>query len=229
MNNDVLNDKEQSFLKGISKVISILASIGKFLLYFAIVSLVICMLVIPKFMRNLKAYDDKIVLSYSEEKVTLVKEDDSLVKVYVNDKEQSKIKDVKGFDDLYKLINKHSNKTLIGYSEALILIVILYIYLISLALKHLSKLFKNINKEETPFIEDNVVHLRKMGLYMAAMVIIPPIVSVIFHACTDLKFNFSLDISSAVEALFVIALSYIFKYGCSLQKGSKKTIYNIKE
>lgn len=225
----ILDKKEQSKLKGLSKVIAILASIGKFFLYLGIVSIAVCMLIIPNFMKNLKTYDNTIELTYSKETIKMVKESSTLVKVYVNDKEQSKFTETKGFDELKKMLNKHSNKTLIGYSEALLLIVILYMYLITLVLKHLGTLFKNINKGQTPFTLDNVQHMQKMGLYMIAAIILPPLASLIFYICTDYDLNMSLNLVDVVEILFVYAMSFVFRYGYNLQEGSKKTIYDDEE
>lgn len=229
MNNNMLEVKEQKFLKVISKIVAILASIGKICIYIGIVSLIICMLLIPKFMKNLKAYDNKIEISYSQEKITLTKESSDIVRVYVNDKKEDKIKDINGFDDLYKIVSKHSNKTLIGYSEAFILIIILYMYLISLVLKYLSKLFKNISNNETPFIIENVTYLRKMGLYMLLIAILPSLISLVFYLFTKYHLGIDLNISNIIEALIVLAMSLIFKYGCALQSNSKKVMYDIKE
>ena len=223
-----LEVKEQSYLKGISRFIAVISVVGKFLLYFAIVVLIMCMLLIPSLMKDLKAYDNKIELTYSEEKVSLVKNDEDVV-VYVNDKKQSSINDVSGFDNLYKVISKHSNRTLIGYSEAFILVAILYLFIVSLILNHLSKLFKNISKEDTPFTLDNVNHLRKMGLYMVSIIIIPFITSLLFSIFTDYKLHINLNFAKIVETLIVIALYYIFKYGLNLQNDSKKKIYDDKE
>ena len=81
-----LEVNEQKFLKGISRFISIVATIGRFLLYFAIFAVVVCMLLAPKFLKDIKAYDNKIELSYNKDKISLVKESDDEVRVYVNDK-----------------------------------------------------------------------------------------------------------------------------------------------
>lgn len=221
-----LEVNEQKFLKGISRFISIVATIGRFLLYFAIFAVVVCMLLAPKFLKDIKAYDNKIELSYNKDKISLVKESDDEVRVYVNDKKQSTIKDMEDYDKLYKVVKNHSSKTLTNYSEAVLLIAILYIFIVSMILTHLSKLFKNISKEETPFIMDNVIHLRKMSLYMIVTLVLPIIISLVFALCTGYKLHITLNISGIVEALFVMAMSIIFRYGCVLQNKSTNTIYD---
>ena len=221
-----LDKNEQTKLKGLSKVISILAIIGKFFLYFGIVSIILCMIIAPTFIKRIKTYDDKIELTYSQETLSIVKDSSSTVRIYVNDKEQSKIMDEKEFNDLKKVLDKHSNKTLIGYFEAIALIIILYMYLISLVLKHLERLFKNINKGQTPFTLDNVKHMEKMGLFMIAAIVLPSLTSLIFYIVTDYNFNISLNFVDIVEILFVFAMSFVFRYGYILQEDSKKTIYD---
>lgn len=134
--------------------------------------------------------------------------------------------DEKEFNNLKKVLDKHSNKTLIGYFEAIALIIILYMYLISLVLKHLERLFKNINKGQTPFTLDNVKHMEKMGLFMIAAIVLPSLTSLIFYIVTDYNFNISLNFVDIVEILFVFAMSFVFRYGYILQEDSKKTIYD---
>ena len=84
-------------------------------------------------------------------------------------------------------------------------------YLIILVLKHLGTLFKNINKGQTPFTLDNVQHMQKMGLYMIAAIILPPLASLIFYICTDYDLNMSLNLVDVVEILFVYAMSFVFR------------------
>ena len=218
--------EEQSKLKGLSKVISFLANLGRICIFIGIGAIILCMLIMPTIIKHVKTYDNTIELKYSEETLKIVRESDEQVRVYINDKKEDKITDVEGFDKLYKVLDKHSNKTIIGYFEAIFLLIILYMYLANLVLKHLSKLFKNIKNGDTPFTLDNVDHMKKMGIYMIAAIVLPPLFSIIFNACTDLEFNLSFDLIDIVQILFVFAMAFVFRYGYNLQEDSKKTIYD---
>lgn len=224
-----LNKKEQSKLKTLSKIIAVIAKIGRIFIYIGIISLLVCMIVVPSALKHVKAYDNKIEFKYDKDTVLLVKDETDKVKVIVNDKKSDTIKDVKGFDKLYSAISNHSNKVLIGYSEAFLLLIILYMYLISLVLKHLEKLFKNISRGDTPFTLDNVDHMRRMAIYMIVAIVVPPIVSLLFSIFTDLDVNISFDLIDVVQILFIYAMSFVFRYGYKLQEDSKKTIYDDEE
>ena len=226
MSKVVLNKKEQNILKGLSRVISFFAMIGRVFIYIAIVAFIFCMLISPKIIKHVKTYDNTIELKIGDEKMTMVKETNSKVVVYHNDKKESKMENVTSFDNLKKMFDKHSNNTIIGYSEAFLLLMILYLYIISLILKHLGKLFTNINGGETPFTLDNVEHMKKMGIFMIAAIIMPAVISIIFKLFTDVDLDLSLSLIDVVQILFIMSMTLIFKYGYSLQDGSKKTIYD---
>lgn len=224
-----IETKDQNKLKIISKVLNVLSNIGRVFIFIGMFSLIICMIMVPTFIKHTKAYDDKIVFKYSGEKLSIVKEDSEKISFYINDKKESKSDDIYFFNYVRDVLLNHSNNELIGIAEAVILLVILYLYLISLILKHLSGLFKNINNEDTPFTLDNISHLNKMSIYMVFAFVLPIISSNLFALFTDLSFNFRFSIIDVIQILFVISISIIFKYGYELQSNSKKKIYDDNE
>lgn len=226
MSKVVLNKKEQNMLKGLSRVISFFAVVGRIFMYIAIVAFIFCMLISPKIIKHVKTYDNTIELKIGDEKMTMIKETNSKVVVYHNDKKESKMENVTSFDNLKKMFDTHSHSTIIGYSEAFFLLMMVYLYIISLILKHLGKLFNNVSAGETPFTLENVEHMKKMGIYMITAIIMPSVISIIFKLFTDVDLDLSLNIIDIVQILFIMSMTLIFKYGYILQDGSKKTIYD---
>lgn len=229
MAKETLEINEQKGLKGLSKVISFISNLSRVFIYIGIVSLILCMLLVPTFMKHVKTTDNEIIFSYSKEKVSLVKNESNQVKLVVNDKEEEKIDDAVVFNKIKKVLDKHSTNTLIGYIDAIILLLILYMYLITLVLKHLGRLFKNISNDKTPFTLDNIDHMKKMGIYMIIAILLPTISSILFNIFTDIDLRLRFDLIDIVQILFILAMRIIFKYGFILQESSKKTIYDEEE
>ena len=129
--------------------------------------------------------------------------------------------DYKAFKKFRSILNDYSKKELVGYTEAGLILLISYLYLIILVLKHLAKLFKNINEESTPFTLENVDHMAKMGRYMIAVILLPIIASILYSVFADIDINIDFGIVSVMEILFVLAMSIIFKYGYSIENSNK--------
>ena len=92
-------------------------------------------------------------------------------------------------------------------------------------LKHLEKLFENINKGDTPFTLENVNHIKKMSYFMIACIIISGIGEGILESAVRSEFSFGLEMFDIVEILFLYVLSYIFEYGYEIQKDSNGKMY----
>ena len=90
------------------------------------------------------------------------------------------------------------------------------------------KLFKNIRTKETPFIEENVLHLRKMAKLMVVAIVLTVISGAIINAISGYDMSNSLKEYSLFEILALFILSYIFEYGVELQKSSKKKLNETK-
>ena len=222
-----LDNNSQSKLKALSKIIEVIAKIGRIAIYICIPFIIFAAIITPVVINHTELKDDEIVFKYKDDKVTIKVEDDK-VEVYHNDKkvDGEKDGDVAAFNSVKKVLDKYSNKQLIGYVEAGFILMLTYLILIILILKHLGKLFKNIRVGDTPFTLDNVEHMRKMSIYMISLIILPIITSILYQLVANIDLSISFSLVSVIEMLFVMAMSYIFKYGYELQSDSKKKMYD---
>ena len=227
MSKEGLDKNSQNNLKSLSKIIEIIAKIGRIAIYICIPFIIFVAIITPVVINHTELKDDEILFKYEDDKVTIKVEDDK-VEVYHNDKkvDGEKDGDVVAFNSVKKVLDKYSNKQLIGYVEAGFILMLTYLILIILILKHLGKLFKNIHVGETPFTLDNVEHMRKMSIYMISLIILPIITSILYQLVADINLSISFSLVSVIEMLFVMAMSYIFKYGYELQSDSKQKMYD---
>ena len=223
MSKKVFEEKDKSMLKGLSKFIYVIATIGKVCIYIAIPFLILTMIILPIIFNNTKVVNNNIVFTYRDDTVEMNDIGNNKIEIRHNGKiiDEDDHEDYKVFKKYRNTLNKYSKKELIGYTEAGLILLISYLYLIILVLKHLAKLFKNIKDEGTPFTLDNVDHMTKMGKYMIAVILLPIIASILYSVFADIDINFDFGIISVMEILFVLAMSMIFKYGYSVENSSK--------
>ena len=127
-----VTEKDKKMLKGITKF-----------LYILFKSLV------PTIVKHVKIDNNKITMNYRKSSYEMRIVDKKTV-IYADGEKVGTEKDTEVYDFVNKYFNKYSNKQLIGYSEAYLIIVIAYMYLSSIVLKLSEKLFKNINTNKTP-------------------------------------------------------------------------------
>ena len=224
-----LDKRSQNKLKGLSKIIAVFAKIGRICLYVALPFIVLAMICMPILIKNTTVSESSLIFEYKNDKISMIEKEGKL-EIYHNDeKMKSTSEDMKGYKTYRKAFDKYSKKQLIGYIEAGFIFIITYLILILLILKHLGKLFKNIHQGLTPFTLDNVEHMRMMSIYMISAIVLPMIASVLYQLCAEIDINVSFGIIDIVEILFVLSMSFVFKYGYSLQSESKTTIYDEEE
>jgi len=88
-------------------------------------------------------------------------------------------------------------------------------------------LFANIEKEGTPFTDPNVKQLVNIGIISLVQAFaVPIIVGIVINATgtTALFGDSSSSGASLIMALFVFAMSLVFKYGVELQKEADTTL-----
>lgn len=218
-----LDEKDKSMLKGLSKLIYVFATIGKICIYIAIPFLVLTMIILPVIFNNTKVVNNNIIFTYRNDTVEMNDVGNNKIEIRHNGKivDEDDHEDYKAFKKYRNILNDYSKKELIGYTEAGLILLISYLYLIILVLKHLAKLFKNINEESTPFTLENIDHMAKMGRYMIAVILLPIIASILYSAFADIDINIDFSIVSVMEVLFVLAMSIIFKYGYNIENNKK--------
>jgi uncharacterized protein YacL len=99
--------------------------------------------------------------------------------------------------------------TAIGGLRAITIIALaagcVYSILSAIILFILSSLFKTTARDKTPFVEENVKRLKKIGILL--------IVGSLLLGLTNLIFAFA-----------VFALAYVFQYGTELQRAADETL-----
>lgn len=198
-------------MKGISKFISLVAKIVRIICLVCLPVIIISMLFFPYLINKIDIKDNEISIK-GNDNISLVEEQDKIV---------LKINGITLFDESKELINNHiinvlnnNSKTLIiGYIEVAFLTLLITVYLISLILKHLNNLFKNLYLGETPFTLENVNHIKKMAWLMIVAIILPTIGGMIFNNLLTAETNIDFELFDIVEILFLFSLSYVFEYG----------------
>ena len=218
-----LNERDHKILKGVSKALQIITIIGKVCIYIALPCIILTMCIAPVIIKNIKADDTSISFKYKDNKLVIEKKDNGEVIAKYNDKELD-AKNESEYQEIYEHKNifiDNSSAQLIGYVEAALLIVITYLFVILLILRHLSKLFKNIYEENTPFTIENVEHLSLSAKLMIALIIIPAIGITLFEIIADLDISWNYNLFNITEILFIILISKIFKYGYEIENSKK--------
>lgn len=216
------NDKKN--LKWISKLVAVLSKIARICLYVGIVCLILTMTIIPTFINHTKVNNNEIKFKYRNSSFVM-KVKDNKTFFYSDDEKVTTEKGTEAFDLITKYYNKYSRKQLIGYSEAFLLITVAYIFLLTILLKYVEKLFNNINKEDTPFTKDNVFLFKNIIKFKVASMLVLLFGMISFSFVNDAVNPFDHTSLNIIELLIIIVCYYIFKYGYKLQESSKEKLY----
>ena len=212
--------KNESKIKGLSKAISIIACIIKICVRVALVCLVLAMLVIPYALSNVKVSENSIEI---HEKRIDYEENIEGITITINNN-QEKItspQDIAALKTFLNYFKENKSQLLTIYIELTFVFIAAIIVCIDFALQHLQKLFKNIHDNDNPFLIENATHLRKMGYFLIATLVISIVSSIWADVAFQGRFTLNFSMVNILEILFVLCLSYIFEYGASLTE--KKT------
>ena len=216
-------EEKQKKVKLLSKIIYVIAKIGRIFMTIAIPFIIIAMAFIPAIINKVDVKDNRIVFDGTDEYVEIIEENDA-VKIKIGD---STIADEDSVEVIEKIKDILTEKkgSLIAYVEFAGACLIGYIVLVILVLKHLEDLFKNINKGDTPFTLDNVNHIKKMAYFMIASILLPPIGLAIASLFIKSSIDFNIELFNLVEILFLFGMAYIFEYGYEIQLDSNGKMY----
>lgn len=218
-----LKKEEQKKLKSLSKGIYVLSRIGRIALIICVPFYIIGILAIGYFINIVEIKNDEIAFKGTNESIKLV-EKDGKYSILLGESEFEELTQNQYNIAKNTLENTSPTKILVygGISATLILGVLIIAIIV---LRNVEKLFININKEDTPFILDNVDYLKKLGLLMIISTVFNFIASILLQIVIDTDISISAELFSIVEILMVYCMAYIFEYGYELQQGSKSKIY----
>ena len=195
--------EKQKKMKGISKAVYIIARIGKTFSIIGIVGMIIIMLAMPSIVNNIK-FDTNQVTVFGG---------------MVNFEDTAKILEAS------EIFNNNSVLTNIIFGEIVAIFLVITLVLLMILLLNLEKLFVNIYNEDTPFTLENVKYIRKIGILMILMIIIPTISGYIAQLALGLSLDIQIEIMDFVYILIIFSISYIFEYGYEIQLDSKGKMY----
>jgi len=221
MNVVKFKENEQKKMKGFTKALYIVSSIAKVISSITIVLSVL--LIIGGFILvpNLKfnKMDNKIEVFNNELKYELTDtsftvEDETII---LNDKDQ--IKEVR------KFIHCTDMKRLVIIEMAFLTMTAVCVISYKL-FSYLSKLFKNIHDNNTPFSLDNVNYIKKLSLYSLLFVLVPDVLGSIACLIFNMQLEVEINLFAYLFSLILLVIAYIFKYGYEIQLDSKGVMYN---
>lgn len=215
--------EQQTKMKGLSKAIFIIAKIGRIITLVCIPIVVISMIIFGFVIKNVEVADNKLewhgneVISLIEEENKITLKANTMVLAYAEDhSEIATIKDV---------LSNNSKLSVVIFIESAFIILIITLYLGSILLKSLEKLFNNIHNGDTPFTLENVSYIKKMAYLMIVLVLLPSFGGGLFEILLKMDFDVDFELFSLVEILFLFSIAYIFQYGYEIQLDSKGKMY----
>ena len=225
MKEDTLEKNKQSKVKVLSKILYIVSKIGKIFSYVAIPFIVLAMVVVPLLLDNLEFKGNQIKVKNTNKSVSLIEKNNKLI-IDVNGSKVAEISDLKDIEKVKGVFNDNLKTSILVCSEITLVFGLALLVLTILMLRHVEKLFKNINKESTPFTMDNVNHIKKIAILAIISIIIPIILDIIINVALKGNFDIKITSTSIFEILCLFVLTYIFEYGYKLQQNSKLTMYD---
>ncbi len=219
-----LKEEKQKKVKLLSKIIAVMAKIGRICLMVAIPFVIFAMVVVPIVLSKVDVKDNKITFSGIDDVVKVV-EKNNKIEVTVNDKTVANEEDKEAIAEIKKFLDKHSDAEIITYTELGCAFFIAYLVILIMILKHMESLFKNINKGDTPFTLENVKHIKHMAYLMIASIIFPAVIGGIINGLMDVDLNLNLSGTNLIEILILFVMAYVFEYGYEIQRDSQGKMY----
>ena len=175
-------------------------------------------------MNKIDIKNDRIILKDKGNVISIVEKNDKLV-INVKDAKVAEVTSAKDISKIKDFFNNNSKGTIIAAGETALGFALISIIIAILLLRRVEKLFKNINKNDTPFTYDNVEHIRRIAFLMIINIILPAIASAVIELILKVDLNIHFGAYNLIEILSLYVLVYVFEYGCKLQKDSKCKIY----
>ena len=214
--------EKQKQMKGISKVLSLIGKIAGIVVRVAIGFVIVAMVSIPFLLKDIDVRDGKIV---SNNKTIQIVQYEKGADIRISG--NTIATNIKNEDtiNLANSIKKYTKPGVITLMELGFSVLVGFLVVLVMLLKHLEELFNNVNKGETPFTLDNVKHIKMMTYFMIAAIVLSGIGEGLFDVVASKDVGFGLSLFSVVEILFLYSMSLIFEYGHEIQLDSKGKIY----
>lgn len=223
MNVVKFKQEKQKKMKALSKIIAIMAKIGRIAIYICIPFIVLAMIVLPPLVNNVDVVDNKIILKNTST-INII-ENQNNVTIEVDGKKIAEENDKQAILTIKEVLTNNSKSKIIIYGETGLAFLVVYVVVASVILLYLERLFNNINKYETPFTLENVRYIKLIAYLLIANIVLPAIFGGLFEVIIGNSFDFDMNMTSLIEILFLYSMSYIFEYGYELQLDSNGRMY----
>ena len=213
---------KQKRLKTLSSVISIFSTIGKVFCFIGIACMLLLAVVVPFMLKgvNLKKHEIKI----ADQVVKYEVNDDDLT-VYVNGKKQDADFKLTGLNEIVKDLEGIKTSQIVTTSVVFSVGEILILILMVILLSKISRLFKNISKEDTPFTNYNTLLIHEIANVLVLLFVAPIVLNIVLNLLISNNINLNVNFVSITLILIAYAASIIFEYGTKLQEKAKLSIY----
>lgn len=215
--------EQQDKMKGLSKAISVIAKIGKILVTVCIPIIIATMIIVGVLICKVDVVDNEIRFDHQD--IIKIVESNNRVSIKIGDEIVADTKDENEIIKVKEVLENNSKVAVIGYVETGFCLLIVCLVLVRMMLKHLERLFDNMNQGDTPFTLENVNHIKRMAYLMIALTILPNIIGVIFELLFNMDLDIGFELFSLIEILFLFSVAYVFQYGYEIQLDSKGKMY----
>ena len=216
---------EQRQMKRLSKAVYVIARIGKIASIIGIVGVVISMIAVGYVGNHLKVKDNNIIEIFDETIEYQNAEEELIIKYNNKEKVITDYNEKIVINTMIDKLENHSIIMVISFVETAFIFLIITLVLLYLSMKHLENLFMNIHDGDTPFTMDNVNHIKKLAIFMIAVIIIPNVSGVLMGYMINEDLGIGFEMLDFIYILFLFSMAYIFQYGYEIQLDSKGIMY----
>lgn len=214
--------EKQKKMKTLTKILSLIGKIAGIVVKVAIPLVVIASVIVPILLSNIDVVDNKIISTNKNIQIQELS-NNRIDITYRGISTVTNIQD-RDIEDIKIVLSENKTQAIVKIEVGFI-ILIGFLVVLNILLKHLEQLFDNMNKGDTPFTLENVNHIKKMSYLMIACIVLSRIGETVLNSIYQKELSFGLELFDIVEILFLFVLSYIFEYGYEIQKDSKGKIY----
>ena len=219
-----LKKEKQKRMKVLSKIIYIVARIGKILTIASSIIILITMIGLPIIASNIKVDGNKItvfneVIEYQRKDTEIILKQGNREEIITNSNE------LKAGNEIINTIENNELTKMTIFTEAAFICLVATLILLYLTFKHLEELFVNIHNGDTPFTIDNIKHIKMMSYLLIGVTLLPDICGVIAEILMKMDLDIGFGLMDLLYIIILYSLSYIFEYGYEIQLDSKGKMY----
>ena len=217
----LLSQKDQKYLRMITKFVSIVAKIIKICAMIIVPIILIVMILIPIMFKDVEFSGN--IIRFNDARFVLNNDN---ITLNIGDKNYLVADGIKNMDKVIDFFNDNSigkitTNVLLSLAFTVAIIIInIYIF------QYIEKLFSNLYRHKTPYEDENCDYIRKIGRLM----IINIIVKVVFDLILSLVFKNDIMLNTSgytiMEIICVYVCYFIFLYGTNMQKKIDTQIYD---